>query len=249
MNTNNFAVIVPVYNSEEWIGACIESILTQSYPNYKLFVIDDCSTDSTWDVIRQYGVYAKRNKHRVGALANLVYGIKQFNKQDIIVTVDGDDILSEDGVLTYLNEVYQQDVWLTYGSFKPVSGRYEGTCQTLANTYTVNEQGKWVRNYLTTQTYRQSTVWVTSHLRTFRKWLWDKINPEDLKENGEYYKMAWDMAFMYPMIEMAGEHILFIRKIMYIYNDKNPLCDGTVNSKLQIATGKSIQQKQIYKAL
>ena len=246
---NNFAVIVPVYNSEQWIGKWIESILTQDYENYKLYVIDDHSTDQTWDIIKSYNIYCKRNKERIGALANLIHGINQFNKEDIIVTIDGDDSLADDYILSYLNEIYQQNIWLTYGSFLPVSKRYSGTCQPLSNTKTVNEDGNWVRNQLTSQTYRESGVWVTSHLRTFRKWLWDKVNNEDLRDENGYYKVAWDMAFMYPMIEMASNHILFIEKILYIYNDLNPNCDGTVDPELQIRTGKSIQAKSIYKEL
>ena len=148
-----------------------------------------------------------------------------------------------------MNKVYNKDIWLTYGSFSPVSGRYSGTCQPLSHTHTVDETGKWVDNYLTPQTYRKSGVWVTSHLRTFRKWLWDKVKDEDLRDENGYYKVAWDMAFMYPMIEMAGEHIFFIDKILYIYNDINPQCDGTVDPKLQILTGKSIQAKSVYKPL
>jgi glycosyltransferase involved in cell wall biosynthesis len=245
---NNFAVIIPVHNADQWIGRCIESVLTQDYPNYKLYIIDDCSDDYTWDVIRGYDVYAKRNKKRAGALANIVHGIKKFNRNDIIVTIDGDDYLSNDQVFSYLNEVYKTDVWLTYGSFVPLSGRYSGTCQSLSHTHTVDESGKWVDNYLTPATYRQSGVWVTSHLRTFRKWLWDNIKDEDLRD-GDYYQTAWDMAFMYPMIEMADKHIFYIEKILYIYNDLNPNCDGTVNPQLQISTGKQIQAKPIYKAL
>lgn len=246
---NNFAVIVPVYNAEKWIGKCIESILTQDYLNYKLYVIDDHSTDSTYDIIRSYNVYCKRNSKRVGALANLVHGIKQFNRNDIVVTIDGDDSLADDYVFSYLNEVYQQEIYLTYGSFKPVSGRYSGTCQPLSHTHTVDESGKWIYRSLTTQTYRESEVWVTSHLRTFRKWLWDNIKDEDLRDENGYYQVAWDMAFMYPMIEMADKHIFYIEKILYIYNDLNPNCDGTVNPQLQISTGKQIQAKPIYKAL
>ena len=246
---NRFSVIVPVYNSERWIGHCIESILTQDYNNYKLYVIDDHSTDQTWDIIRRYNVHCRRNKERVGALANIVHGIKLSNKDDIITTIDGDDWLPNNQVLSYVNGVYQKDVCLTYGSFLPVSGRYSGTCQPLSHTHTVDESGKWVDNYLTPSTYRKSGVWVTSHLRTFRKWLWDNIKDEDLRDENGYYKVAWDMAFMYPMIEMAENKIFYIEKVLYIYNDLNPNCDGTVDPQLQISTGKQIQAKPIYKAL
>ena len=102
---------------------------------------------------------------------------------------------------------------------------------------------------LTSENYRKSGHWVTSHLRTFRKSLWDQIDQEDLKDNGEFYKVAWDMAFMYPMIEMAAERVKFIDKILYMYNDLNPNCDGTLNPQLQVETGEKIQAKREYARL
>lgn len=42
------------YNHEKFIGQSIESILTQTYSDYELFIIDDCSSDHSWDVIQQY---------------------------------------------------------------------------------------------------------------------------------------------------------------------------------------------------
>ena len=139
---------------------------------------------------------------------------------------------------------------MTYGQYAPLSGRYKGICQPLEYNITFNDVGDRVVNQLTSQTYRQSGAWVTSHLRTFRSWLWHKIKDEDLRDNdGNYFKVAWDLAFMYPMIEMAGNHLKFVDKILYFYNDLNPSCDGTVNPQLQIETGKYIQSKPIYKEL
>lgn len=244
---NKFNIIVPVYNSERWIGKCIESILTQDYPVYTIIVIDDCSTDRTWDIIKSYNVYAISNRERKGALHNIVKGIEKIGK-DIIVTIDGDDFLADNKVLSYLNSVYTNDVWMTYGSFLPVSGKYKNTCAPLNRVWCGDqeEDGKFIYVSHTPQSYRKSGLWCTSHLRTFRKQLWDKINPEDLKENGEYYKVAWDMAFMYPMIEMAGSHVKFIDKILYMYNDLNPNCDGTLTPQEQVRTGKRIQAKDVY---
>jgi len=248
---NRFVIVVPVYNGEKWIARCLDSIVCQDYSNYDVIVINDHSTDGTRDVVKSYNVNSFTNKERNGSgLANIIKGINWMaQEQDIIVTVDGDDYLSNNKVLSYLNGVYNDQVWLTYGSYLPLSGRYSGTNQDLSNTFTVDESGKWVTNHLTPATYRRSGVWVTTHLRTFRKWLWDKIKNEDLRDESGYYKLAWDMAFMYPMIEMAGRHIRFIEEILYIYNDLNPDCDGTREPGNQIAVGKLIQGKPNYKEL
>jgi len=73
------------------------------------------------------------------------------------------------------------------------------------------------------------------------------IKDEDLRDlDGEYYKVAWDYAFMYPMIEMAGERVKFIDKVIYKYNDLNPMCDGKINTDEQIRIGERIQSKEVY---
>jgi len=243
---NRFNVIVPVYNAERWIGQCLESILSQDYPYYDVLVIDDCSSDYTWEIIKSYKVNAVQNESRHGALYNIVWGIDHWGK-DIIVTIDGDDWLADNTVFSHLDSVYNRNVWMSYGSFVPVSGKYKNTCQSFDKIKTPCEQGWLVDVKTTPAEYRRSGLWVTSHLRTFRKNLWDLIEDNDLRDNeGEYYKVAWDLAFMYPMIEMAAERVRFIEKIMYIYNDLNPLCDMVINTNQQVATGKEIQNKRQY---
>jgi len=190
---SKFIVVVPVYNSEQWIEHCLSSIMNQNYDNFVVVVVDDCSDDNTWDLIKGFNVVAQRNKERIGSgLGNIARGIfiGSDNKDDIIVTVDGDDYLASNEVLSYINDVYQEDVWLTYGSFLPLSGRYKGTCQNLKETHTFDDNGKAITNHLTPATYRKSGVWVTSHLRTFKRGLWDLIDDKDLRDVGGYFKIG-----------------------------------------------------------
>ena len=48
------SVILTSYNHEKYIRQSIESVLNQTYQNYELIVVDDCSTDSSWDIICEY---------------------------------------------------------------------------------------------------------------------------------------------------------------------------------------------------
>ncbi|MBM6860989.1 glycosyltransferase family 2 protein, partial [Clostridium saudiense] len=48
------SVIVPAYNTEKYIGRCIESILNQSYKELELIIINDGSTDSSAEIIKKY---------------------------------------------------------------------------------------------------------------------------------------------------------------------------------------------------
>ena len=49
------SVVVPVYNVELYLDACVESIVNQSYKNIEYVVIDGASTDGTTDIINSYG--------------------------------------------------------------------------------------------------------------------------------------------------------------------------------------------------
>ena len=48
------SVIVPVYNTEKYLDRCIQSILSQTYTNFELLLIDDGSTDSSGAICDEY---------------------------------------------------------------------------------------------------------------------------------------------------------------------------------------------------
>ena len=54
------SVIVPVYNAEDYLCECIESILSQSYTDFELILVDDGSTDSSSIICDEYSVKDKR---------------------------------------------------------------------------------------------------------------------------------------------------------------------------------------------
>ena len=48
------SIITPSYNSEQYIGQMIESIIAQTYSNWELLITDDCSTDNSYSIIQSY---------------------------------------------------------------------------------------------------------------------------------------------------------------------------------------------------
>jgi hypothetical protein len=72
----------------------------------------------------------------------------------------------------------------------------------------------------------------------------------DLKDkNGNYYEMAGDCAFMYPMLELARERTKFINDVLYVYNRTNPISDDKVNLIKQEASANEIKLKKINERL
>ncbi|PRX14365.1 glycosyltransferase family 2 protein [Nonlabens ulvanivorans] len=51
---NLISIILPVYNGQKYVRECIESCIKQSYENWELIVVNDCSTDSTLELIEEY---------------------------------------------------------------------------------------------------------------------------------------------------------------------------------------------------
>lgn len=217
---NKFICITPVYNTLPYIEKCVMSVMNQRYANFEYIVVEDNSTDGTRHKVRKlqerYGFHAHYNPQREESpLGNFARGIELMtgHPEDIMVTIDGDDWLYDNDVLSYLNEVYQDpDVWMTYGQFVSASGKLRNTSAQL----------------ISTQDYRRQRTWVTSHIRTIKRKLWDKIDHNDIKDkNGKYYVYYPDAAYMFPAIEMAGlKHSKFVDKILYVYNDENNLCSA-----------------------
>jgi len=86
-----FSILVCAYNSETTIERCIDSILSQSYKNFELIILDDGSTDSTWELINRYkqNNILKLRQHKNQGIA--------FSRNRIISLVTGDYFLFCDG--------------------------------------------------------------------------------------------------------------------------------------------------------
>jgi len=174
---NRFVIVVTQRNAAPFIGKCLDSVLNQTYKNYIVPIMDDCSDDGTWEIVKQYPepFYGIRNEpQHEFCCVNFITAINSFaNDDDILVLLSGDDWLYSDDVLEYLNEVYQDDnIWLTYGSFISSSGAIGADfCKPLVNT----------------RTYRRSRKWYTSHLITCRKKLWIEVKGRWLKDAYERF--------------------------------------------------------------
>lgn len=92
------SIIVPVFNVEKYIKESLESILSQTYSNLEVIIIDDCSTDSTYEICSKYAdknekiklYQTKSNKGTPSSPKNL--GLKKATGE-FILFVDGDDFI------------------------------------------------------------------------------------------------------------------------------------------------------------
>lgn len=224
-----FAIVVPTYNNGRYCIGNLVSVAYQSYDNYHVYIIDDASTDGTYDsiitYIDEYDLYDRvtlmHNTARMGAAANYYQVIHSLPDHVIVLNVDGDDQLAHNNVLSTLNVVYEnQDIWMTYGQFRQMPSREMGFCKPIDTATIVHH------------TYRDSE-WLASHLRTYYAWLFKKIDKQDLCYKGAFMRACADRAIMYPLLEMCAGHFACIPEVLYLYNCANPLADVHKNLTLQ----------------
>lgn len=88
------SVIMPVYNGEKYLREAIDSILNQTFSDFEFIIINDCSSDSTEDIIKSYEdsriVYIK-NEENLGVAGTLNKGL-ELAKGEFIARMDADDI-------------------------------------------------------------------------------------------------------------------------------------------------------------
>ncbi|WP_235375838.1 glycosyltransferase family 2 protein [Campylobacter lari] len=119
------SIIMPTFNRQNYIGFAIESILNQSYLNFEFIIIDDCSTDATYNIIQEYA----KNDKRIVVLRNernrgIVYSLNKcmgICKGKYIARMDDDDISLPERIEKQVDAMERDNSIIVAGCyFKPI---------------------------------------------------------------------------------------------------------------------------------
>lgn len=219
MINNKFIIIIGSYNNAKWVESNIDSILRQDYSNYEVRYFDDASEDKTYSLILEkvqsnkkfHITHANNRKYKTWFFSTLDRTI--IKDTDILIFLDGDDMFYCENVLSYLNEIYNQSgCWMTYGGMLVWNGDNNIIEPFPQNTEIPLEIHK-------NKTYRKDT-WRTSHLKTMRGFIWNKINKSDLFYNGKAIVGPDDLAIMFAALELShSDKIYRITEPLYLYNN------------------------------
>lgn len=112
MNKSLVSVIIPVYNIEKYIDACIQSIINQTYKNIEVIIVDDGSTDNSGKLVDIWEAEDKRikviHKENKGLSAARNTAMKACTGEYLIF-VDGDDMIASDMIETMLKALKRND--------------------------------------------------------------------------------------------------------------------------------------------
>lgn len=237
-------IVSTFWNAEKFIIECIKSVKEQYYTNYVAYFVDDMSTDNSYEIAkREIGdddrfrlLKNDTKKYKAKNFVEVVRNNPEIDWDDVIIELDGDDMLKDNNVLGLVNKVFSnQDIWICGSRW-------------------VDRKNRSMKYGKADADNPRKTQWNFSHMRSYRAFLFRSINLEDLLFDGEYVRAAVDLAIGIPMLEMSGnEHYYFLDEVTYIYNwhdHQSYSPNGAVgDSKLQGRTAKHIYSLPRYEKI
>lgn len=236
-----FKIIIVGGPAESYIERCLRSVLEQTEAFHAQVVLDPVG-DKTYEKAKAYESDALQvclNEKQSWALPNILKCIERLkpSDEDILVTLDADDWFAGSDTLAIIQSYYEKypDTLVTHGSWK---GHPDPNCNTNCVAYTREDFNRGIRQ----------VAWKGTHVRTMKYKIWKYIKDEDLRnQDGKYFRSAWDLAFMWPVIEMAGyERVKFISEKIYVYNRETLYNDEKLRSPEQQSFHRYLQSKKPY---
>lgn len=112
MNTKTLiSILTPTFNHEKYVGSFIESLITQTYKNWELIIVDDCSTDNNVSEIKKYSdsrIHLFQQDYNQGPGAALNRAFTE-SKGEIIVDMASDDMLYPD-YFEYIVKFFSENI-------------------------------------------------------------------------------------------------------------------------------------------
>ena len=228
----NVAIIIPCYNVADFLPQCLDSVLRQTHNAIQAYVVDDCSTDATPQIIREYaardtritGIYLEKNS---GVSAARNAGIEQASEPWCIF-VDGDDALPDDAISQLIH--LQEET---------------GAELVCANTLRISENGEPQGLH-----YRERKRLEFMLDKDPMKFLpnqevfctcWNKLFPTDmLKQSGIRFNLnlrhAQDTLFTHEFLLRCRPHcVIDYSKNVYLYRQRASSCVHAIQLEKRLA--------------
>ena len=115
------SIIMPSYNTAKYISETIESVLAQTYPNWELLIVDDCSTDDTDAVVRHYladeRIHYIKNDTNSGAAVSRNRALREA-KGKWIAFLDSDDLWFPEKLQKQIAFMEENDYAFSYTDYR-----------------------------------------------------------------------------------------------------------------------------------
>ena len=200
------SIIVPIYNADKFLQKCIDSILSQSYRDFELILINDGSSDHSYEIAEKYQQEDKRVKLysqvNSGIAAARQLGL-QYSSGDWVMFVDADDYLLPNALQVMYDNA--KDVDVVNASVIGTEGRLweHGKIGVLSND-------EYIKSIL------DSTTYSYAYAKLFRKAV---VAHEDM-ELPPSFKIGEDVIMNLKIAKKIGK-VRNIKDVVYCYRKNN----------------------------
>ena len=118
-------IILPNYNSSEFIEQTIDSVIGQTHKNWNLIIVDDCSDEKTKKILNKYSqnkdiqiVFLDKNKGAAFCRNNAL----ELSKSEYVAFLDSDDVWFPDKLIKQINFMKKNNYDFTYTNYTPYKG-------------------------------------------------------------------------------------------------------------------------------
>jgi glycosyltransferase involved in cell wall biosynthesis len=137
------SVIIPVYNGEKFLPGCLEALVSGSYRDYELIVVDDCSTDRSAEISREKGAQVLKTTRQSGPGGARNLAARQA-RGEVLFFVDADVVVKPDTLdRVAANFIDEPEVAAVFGSYddEPAEKNFISQYKNLFHRF-VHQQGR-----------------------------------------------------------------------------------------------------------
>lgn len=225
MKEIKISFIVPIYNVEEYLERCLDSICNQTYQNIEIILVNDGSTDKSEEICKKYLLkdkrikYIKKNNGGVSSARNV--GIENTTGE-YICFVDSDDYINEKFAEIFLNVLLCKNSDIVICDYEKVFRleNIQKNILNLENVYNVDSI-----NVISDLLEIPRKGIITNHM-------WNKIFKKELFDNIRFPqgKNFEDIGVFYLLVNKAKNISVIPNKLYYYYERKNSIM-GTLTEK------------------
>lgn len=212
---NKISVIVPVYNVEDYLQECIDSILGQTYKNLEIILVDDGSTDNSSKICDIYEKKDNRikviHKENGGVSSSRNEGLKHVTG-DYIGFVDSDDFIDNRMYEKLYNKIKEYDADIIKCNFVSVKEGHMLETKSTGKSKLYNREEAML-NYMK-EPYKYN--------KHFKVVLWDALYKKELFDNVEFPNgLLYEDGYVTPKVILKSRRLVHLDESLYYYRTNN----------------------------
>ncbi|MFR3899847.1 glycosyltransferase family 2 protein [Blautia obeum] len=222
MKAPKLSVLIAAYNAEQYLDECIQSVLNQKYSDYEIIIIDDGSTDSTYDICKKYASQSKKIKVHSWENHGLILARRKaidLASGEYVLFLDADDAYKANAFEEIVKDIQDNaDVIIYRFEFFYENGTRKESKKFRYTEYLPNDKNRLFRDFILNYEYNH---------------MWSKVMRREILLSDTYnynifksIKLGEDLL---QSIQVYGnsERVLTSDKVIYSYRVlKNSMSHG-----------------------